>query len=437
MHLVDAVACAIHGRRLRQRGLRSAVAATAMAALLLPFAPHPASAAPTNPSDQQLATARAAREAAAAEVGRIAGLAAAAETELQRVTLQAQAAADAQLVALAELEQAKEAAAASADALRSAERQVESARGDVAALGRATYMRGQTLTHVAALVNAEGPTEMLERAATLEFLGEQRTETLRALKISQVRRANADSSARATLDRVDEAEQAATAARVAAEQQLAETKRAYEVIAARKSEYGRQLRRAQIRLLRLQGERDAYRAWRQREDALAAREAARAAEAARRAAERAERARRSDPSSPGSPSSGAVAPTSGIFTTCYEMRWGVMHYGVDIAAPIGTPVYSPIAGRVVRAGPATGFGLAVYIQHDDGSVTVYGHINDYFVSAGQRVAAGQVVAEVGNKGQSTGPHLHFEVHADGMYQGRTNPIPWLAARGVDMGGRCR
>ena len=91
---------------------------------------------------------------------------------------------------------------------------------------------------------------------------------------------------------------------------------------------------------------------------------------------------------------------------------------------------------MLRAGPASGFGLAVYIQHDDGSVTVYGHINDYFVTAGQRVSAGTVIAEVGNKGQSTGPHLHFEVHVDGMYQGRTNPMPWLAARGVFMGGRC-
>ena len=133
----------------------------------------------------------------------------------------------------------------------------------------------------------------------------------------------------------------------------------------------------------------------------------------------------------------AVPPTTGRVTSCYGPRWGSMHYGVDIAAPIGTPIYSPMAGRVLRAGPATGFGLAVYVQHDDGSVTVYGHINDYFVRPGQRVSAGTVIAEVGNTGQSTGPHLHFEVHTDGMYQGRTNPIPWLAARGVNMGGRCR
>jgi murein DD-endopeptidase MepM/ murein hydrolase activator NlpD len=91
---------------------------------------------------------------------------------------------------------------------------------------------------------------------------------------------------------------------------------------------------------------------------------------------------------------------------------------------------------VLQAGPASGFGLAVYIQHADGSVTVYGHINDYFVSAGQPVEAGQRIAEVGNKGQSTGPHLHFEVHTGGLYQNRARPVPWLAARGVSLGGAC-
>jgi murein DD-endopeptidase MepM/ murein hydrolase activator NlpD len=53
------------------------------------------------------------------------------------------------------------------------------------------------------------------------------------------------------------------------------------------------------------------------------------------------------------------------------------------------------------------------------------------------VTAGDVIAEVGNRGQSTGPHLHFQVNTAGMYAGAVNPIPWLAARGVSMGGRCR
>lgn len=202
-------------------------------------------------------------------------------------------------------------------------------------------------------------------------------------------------------------------------------------------------------MLGLQGARNAYQVWQQEQAARAAAEATEAAAAARAAAQAAEEARRraaeenqrdtgpDGPDTPAPRSGTAVAPTSGRFTTRYEMRWGAMHYGVDIAASIGTPIYSPTAGRVLRAGPATGFGLAVYVQHDDGSVSVYGHIHDYFVRPGQRVSAGTVIAEVGDTGQSAGPQLHFEVHTDGMYQGRTNPIPWLAARGVNMGGRCR
>jgi murein DD-endopeptidase MepM/ murein hydrolase activator NlpD len=113
----------------------------------------------------------------------------------------------------------------------------------------------------------------------------------------------------------------------------------------------------------------------------------------------------------------------------------VTHYGVDIAAPIGTPIYAATSGVVKRAGAATGFGQAVYILGDDGAVTVYGHVNRYFVSAGERVSAGEQIAEVGNRGQSTGPHLHFEVHTGGaLYSNQINPVPWLNNRGVYLGG---
>jgi murein DD-endopeptidase MepM/ murein hydrolase activator NlpD len=87
----------------------------------------------------------------------------------------------------------------------------------------------------------------------------------------------------------------------------------------------------------------------------------------------------------------------------------------------------------VRNGPATGFGLAIYIRGDDGAVTVYGHINREFVRAGERVVAGEVIAEVGNRGNSTGPHLHFEAHPNGaMHSGSVDPVRWLRARGVPM-----
>jgi murein DD-endopeptidase MepM/ murein hydrolase activator NlpD len=130
-----------------------------------------------------------------------------------------------------------------------------------------------------------------------------------------------------------------------------------------------------------------------------------------------------------------VLPAAGRTSSCFGARWGVHHLGQDIAAPIGTPIYAATSGVVKRAGTATGFGLAVYILGDDGAVTVYGHVNRYFVNAGERVRAGQQIAEVGNRGQSTGPHLHFEVHPSGaMYGGAVNPGPWMRARGVALNG---
>lgn len=437
-------------RKRRRRTVRTALGSIAGALLVL--SAQPALAAPGNPSDAEIAAAQSAKETAAAEVGRIAGLVAAAEGELQRVTLEAQAAADAQLVTQAALERAQTAANAAQAELLTARAEADSARSDVAMLGRESYMRGATLTGVAAMMNADGPTAMLQQAATLEFLGIERTAALESLEIAVVRQANADSAAREAVALSEQAEQAAAEARTTADARAGSTQVAFDATAAQKAEYDQQLQQAQITLLSLEGARDAYQTWQQQQAARAAAEAAQAAAAAKTAAQAAEKARNSPPPRPsptGTPvrslptptptptgTGTAVAPTSGRFTTCWEMRWGTMHYGVDIAAPIGTSIYSPLAGRVLRAGPASGFGLAVYIQHDDGSVTVYGHINDYFVTAGQRVSAGTVIAEVGNKGQSTGPHLHFEVHADGLYQGRTDPMPWLAARGVFMGGRC-
>jgi murein DD-endopeptidase MepM/ murein hydrolase activator NlpD len=178
-------------------------------------------------------------------------------------------------------------------------------------------------------------------------------------------------------------------------------------------------------------------AQRRAEEEAAAAAAARAAAEAAAAAERARAAAHSSGGGGGGgSSSGAyVAPTSGRVSSCYGARWGVTHFGVDIAAPIGTAIYAAHSGVVQRAGAATGFGQAVYIRGDDGAVTVYGHVHRYFVSVGERVSAGEEIAEVGNRGQSTGPHLHFEVHPGGqMYGGQVNPVPWLNARGVYLGG---
>ncbi|WP_405168160.1 M23 family metallopeptidase [Nocardia sp. NBC_01499] len=123
--------------------------------------------------------------------------------------------------------------------------------------------------------------------------------------------------------------------------------------------------------------------------------------------------------------------TSGTFTSGYGMRWGALHPGVDIAAPIGTPIVAVEDGTVISSGPAAGFGMWVRLLGDDGTITVYGHINTSLVNIGQRVLAGDQIATVGNRGEATGPHCHFEVWLNGT--NRIDPLPWLATRGISLG----
>ncbi|WP_406229879.1 M23 family metallopeptidase [Nocardia sp. NBC_01009] len=126
-----------------------------------------------------------------------------------------------------------------------------------------------------------------------------------------------------------------------------------------------------------------------------------------------------------------VRPILGVLTSNFGMRWGALHAGLDFADPIGTPIAAVTDGTVIEAGPASGFGLWVRVQQDDGSIGVYGHVNDILAEVGQDVRAGDVIATVGNRGFSTGPHLHYEVHQPGV--GPVDPMPWLAARGIDVG----
>lgn len=126
-----------------------------------------------------------------------------------------------------------------------------------------------------------------------------------------------------------------------------------------------------------------------------------------------------------------VMPTKGIFTSNFGYRWGVLHAGIDIANSIGTPILAVSDGVVIDAGPTAGYGMWVKLRHADGTVTLYGHVNTTTVSVGQRVMAGDQIATMGNRGNSTGPHLHFEVLLGGT--NRVDPVPWLAKRGLSVG----
>jgi len=89
------------------------------------------------------------------------------------------------------------------------------------------------------------------------------------------------------------------------------------------------------------------------------------------------------------------------------------HEGVDLPAPVGTPVVAVAPGRVLEVGRRGGYGLEVVVEHDGGWRTRYAHLSSTQVSPGERIARGDRLGSVGSTGRSTGPHLHFEALRDG------------------------
>lgn len=122
-------------------------------------------------------------------------------------------------------------------------------------------------------------------------------------------------------------------------------------------------------------------------------------------------------------------PVGGDGGQISEMMYGYGgyygHSGIDITAPYGTPIYAAESGTVILAQWYYGYGNCVMIQHANGMVTVYGHASYLHVYVGQQVTMGQLIADVGSTGQSTGNHCHFEVRLNGMNGARLNPINYL------------
>lgn len=115
-------------------------------------------------------------------------------------------------------------------------------------------------------------------------------------------------------------------------------------------------------------------------------------------------------------------PASGPVTSEFGYRWGRTHAGLDIGAPNGAPIWAAAAGTVSYAASMSGYGNMILIDHGGGVVTAYAHQSAILVSPGTRVAAGQQIGRVGSTGNSTGPHLHFEVRVGG---GARNPRGYL------------
>jgi len=128
-------------------------------------------------------------------------------------------------------------------------------------------------------------------------------------------------------------------------------------------------------------------------------------------------------------------PTTGSLTSHYGQRWGTLHSGIDIGKGGRTeavPIVAAASGTVIRANYDRSYGNVVMITHViNGQVmtTVYGHMERLFVSNGQRVEKGQTVGYMGSTGNSTGPHLHFEVHIgpwNGARSNSVNPLKYVS-----------
>ncbi|MCJ0868362.1 transglycosylase family protein [Streptomyces sp. AP-93] len=140
-------------------------------------------------------------------------------------------------------------------------------------------------------------------------------------------------------------------------------------------------------------------------------------------------------SSRSSSAEGVLPVSGGSISARYHQAGGWAagyHTGIDFAVSTGTPVRAAAAGTVVSSGWQGAYGNAVVIKHDDGRYTLSAHLSSATASEGERVWAGEQVGRSGNTGNSTGPHLHFEVRSSNSYGADVNPVTWLNGLGVSL-----
>ena len=125
----------------------------------------------------------------------------------------------------------------------------------------------------------------------------------------------------------------------------------------------------------------------------------------------------------GGSSDGLAWPLRAPITSGFGPRWGRQHSGIDLGAPQGTPVKAAAGGRVKTAAYQGGYGNLVVIQHANGTETRYAHLSKLGVRAGETVRSGEVVGRVGSTGNSTGPHLHFELRVNGQARDPRDFLP--------------
>jgi murein DD-endopeptidase MepM/ murein hydrolase activator NlpD len=360
--------------------------------------------------------------------------------------------------ARAEAERAELARQAAQGEVDQASAQVESSRADVAQLGRRAYVRGR-MGDVRDVMDAANPADVIERGELLRSVFRSGTASLERVTAARLQLAGktaqlkaeekvaAEARAQAAAQQA-RAEQAATEAQAAVQRVaalIAERQTAVAAAEALREEDRRSYEQAQAdsealaeRIRRAEAEAAARAA---AERAAAERAAAERAAAEQRAAAQAEAARAARANRPPAPapaparppaaapppaaaaapsrSSGWIWPGTGRLTSRYGNRVHPIfgdsrfHAGIDLGGGYGAPVLASRGGTVILSGPASGYGTLVVVSHGGGVTTAYAHMSALLVRVGDTVGQGQTIGRIGSEGNSTGPHLHFEVRVNG------------------------
>jgi murein DD-endopeptidase MepM/ murein hydrolase activator NlpD len=408
---------------------RTALAA-ALLALLAPLLAAPAQADSSSDAKRRVAEASAALEDSTAAVR-------SAAASLSKVAAQLPAAQQDVAVARGELagararlEEANTAVRRAELATAAAQRKVDEAndkvaqgRATVGQLARRSYQQGP-LGDMRQMLETGSPQDLIDRMSMLQQVFRGQNDALHDLSVDRLHLATATAGLAAEQKDLEKARGAAAAgeerARAVAARAEQAAARVAELVALRKSALASAQAARADDLREYQAAQAASKALAERLRKLAR---ARALAAARnhRSIARTSTAR-------------FLWPTDGHFTSSFGWRTHPIfgdrrfHAGIDIGAPYGTSVWSADEGTVVYAGYASGYGTLVLISH--GTVggrdvtTGYAHMSALLVGVGQHVSRGEQVGRVGNEGNSTGPHLHFEVRLDGD---PVDPLNWVNA----------
>jgi murein DD-endopeptidase MepM/ murein hydrolase activator NlpD len=409
--------------------LRRTAIAAALLSLAGPLLMSPAQADSSSDAKHRVADASAALEDSTVAVRRAAASLSAVAAQLPGAQHDVAVARGELAGAQARLDEANTSVRRAELATAAAQRQVDEAsakvaqgRAAVGLLARRSYQQGP-LGDMRQMLATGSPQDLVDRVSLLQQVFRGQNDALHGLSVGRLHLASATAGLALQQKDLEKARAAA-----AAGEEKART------VAVRAEQAANRV--AQLVALRKSALADAQAA---RADDLKEYQAAQAASKAlaerlRKAARaRALAAARSHHSIARSSTARFLWPTDGHFTSPFGWRvhpiFGDLrfHAGIDIGAPYGTSVWSADDGTVVYAGYASGYGTLVLISHGtvDGKdiTTGYAHMSALLVSPGQHVARGEQVGRVGNEGNSTGPHLHFEVRIDGN---PVDPLNWVS-----------